>query len=460
MNNHSIDQWSLKQRLTAVSSVILFLAFSVIYFATQSAYTTASKSRLHESMLAQFYALMAVVQDDEVSLLIPDVLRNDRLENLSSGLVAYVLNNDGSLVWQSPSSELFESLPDINFTLELNQLSESNFEGREMFWIGESIIWEHSKTMEKNYYFIIGEKQAILISGVNAFESQILFWLVISAIALLIVFSYAVNFSLRPLRNAQYQIELVSLGRKKIVEGEFPEDLHPLTSSINKLLHSEARQKIRYRDTLGNLAHSLKTPLAIIKGELDKEPTVGVPLNNDVKKRTQLIQSQVDRINDIVKYQLNRSVISSGQTLVKNCPLEVEAEKIISALKKVHREKSLDISHRIETNTIFPGDSGDLLELIGNLTDNACKWAKTMVVLSAKPKDNNLFIYVEDDGSGIAIEQREAILDRGKRLDEQTEGQGLGLSIVMDIIKNYQGNIQIETSALGGALFLISIPLN
>lgn len=460
MKKYSIDQWSLKQRLTAISSIILFIAFSVIYFATQSAYTIASKSRLHESMLAQFYALMAIVQDDQISLLIPDVLRNDRLENLSSGLVAYVLNNDGTLVWQSPSSELFENLPGINNKHTLSKLFESSFEGREMFWIGESIIWEHSKTLEKNYHFIIGEKQTILISGVNAFESQILFWLVISALALLIVFSYAVNFSLKPLRRAQSQIELVSLGKKKLVEGEFPEELHPLTSSINKLLHSEARQKVRYRDTLGNLAHSLKTPLAIIKGELDKDKDKIDMSNNNSVKCTQLIQNQVDRINDIVKYQLNRSVISSGQTLVKNCPLEAEAEKIIDALKKVHREKELDISHRIEANTIFPGDSGDLLELIGNLTDNACKWAETMVVLSAKPKNGSLHIYVEDDGPGIAQEQREAILDRGKRLDEQTEGQGLGLAIVMDIIKNYQGSIQIETSALGGALFLISIPFN
>lgn len=465
MKSRAIDKWSLKQRLTAVSSIILFITFSVIYLATQSAYITASKSRLQESMLAQFYALMAIVQDDEFSLLIPDVLRNDRLENLSSGLVAYVLNDDGSLVWQSPSSELFESLPNIKNKLVLTELSESNFEGRDMFWIGESIIWEHSNTLEKNYYFIIGEKQTILISGVEAFESQILFWLIISAIALLIVFSYAVNFSLMPLKRAQKQIELISQGKEKTVEGDFPEELNPLTSSINKLLASEARQKIRYRDTLGNLAHSLKTPLAIIRGELDKEQNEKNQIgdqhsNNDAEKRKLLLQNQVNRINDIVKYQLNRSVISSGQTLVKNCPLESEAEKIIEALKKVHRDKNLDISHRIETNTIFPGDSGDLLELIGNLTDNACKWANSMVVLSAKPKGDSLFIYVEDDGPGVAIEQREAILDRGKRLDEQTEGQGLGLSIVMDIIKNYQGNIVIETSALGGALFLVSIPLN
>mgnify|MGYP000271223119 CR=1 FL=1 len=241
INRKSIDKWSLKQRLTAVSSIILFVTFSVIYFATQSAYTTVSKSRLHESMLAQIYALMAIAQDDEVSLLIPDLLGNERLENLSSGLVAYVLNEDGSLVWRSPSSDLFTSLPTANKKMVLDELTESLFEGRKMFWIGESIIWEHSQTVTKNYYFIIGEKQSILKSGIQAFESQILVWLLISAVALLVVFSYAVNFSLTPLHRAQRQIELVSKGEAKYVEGDFPEELNPLTSSVNKLLKNEKK---------------------------------------------------------------------------------------------------------------------------------------------------------------------------------------------------------------------------
>jgi len=446
-----MKHWSLKQRLTTVSSIILFIAFSIIYFATQSAYSIASKSRLQESMTAQVYALMAVANDDQGQLFIPDILRNERLENLSSGLVAYVLQDDGSLVWQSPSSELFELLPDRTQIFSMQKITESNFEGRDMFWIGESIIWEHEDNQEKTYIFIVGEKQSILTSAVDKFKNEVFAWLSISGIVLLIVFAYALNFSLTPLKTAQRQIELVRMGETKSVEGEFPEELIPLTSSINQLLESEARQKSRFRDSLGNLAHSLKTPLAIIKGELERESKT---------EKTDILKAQVERIDDIVRYQLNRSVISSGRTLVKTCAVQPEVTKIVDALKKVYKDKGIKIHNRIADNTIFPGDAGDLLELVGNLTENACKWTNSIVVISAKHKEGNFCLYVDDDGLGIEEKNREAILNRGKRLDQSTEGQGLGLSIVMDIIKNYRGEIAIENSALGGALFRITIPLD
>ncbi len=445
-----MKNWSLKQRLTTVSAIILFVAFSIIFLATKSAYLIASKSRLQESMTAQVYSLMAVANDEQGILFIPDILRNERLENLSSGLVAYVLEEDGALIWRSPSSELFQTLPNTNQSFSMLRLNESDLDGREMFWIGESIIWEHEDEQDKTYYFIVGEKQSMLISAVDKFKNEILAWLSISGVALLIVFSYALNFSLRPLQTAQNQIELVSQGKIKNVEGDFPEELIPLTSSINQLLDSEARQKNRYRDSLGNLAHSLKTPLAILKGEIE---------NKKIVDEKYILQTQIERIDDIVRYQLNRSVISSGQTLVRSCRAEPEIQKIVSALNKVHQQKQLLIESRIEKETIFPGDAGDLLELVGNLADNACKWTRSQVVISAKPKDGYFCLYIDDDGPGIAEENKQAILNRGKRLDQKTEGQGLGLSIVMDIINHYQGKITIEDSALGGALFRVAIPL-
>lgn len=449
-----MKNWSLKQRLITVSSIILLIAFSVIFFATQSAYLIGSKARLQENMIAQVYALMAVANDDQGQLFIPDILRNERLDNLSSGLVAYVLNADGSLIWQSPSSALFQTLPDINTPYSMQEISTSKFEGRKMFWVGEAIIWEHEshdgiEEHEKNYYFIVGEKQSILKTAVRNFRNEIFAWLSISGIALLIVFAYALNYSLRPLKTAQRQIELVRLGEARSVEGSFPEELIPLTSSINQLLESEMRQKNRFRDSLGNLAHSLKTPLAILKGEIE---------NKKLLDKNDILKTQIDRIDDIVKYQLNRSVISSGRTLIKTCAVEPEVVKIVDTLNKVYQNKQIKIEYSVASGTLFPGDSGDLLELVGNLSENACKWTRSSVVISAKHKQGEFCLYVDDDGPGIAKTNRAAILNRGKRLDQSTEGQGLGLSIVMDIINNYGGEISIETSALGGALFKINIP--
>lgn len=446
-----MKNWSLKQRLTFVSAFVLTVAFSIIFFATQSAYLIASKNRLQESMTAQVYALMAVANEDQGQLFIPDILRNERLENLSSGLVAYVMDQSGGLVWQSPSSELFQSLPDVNFPYSMQKISESSFEGRDMYWVGVSIIWEHEDEQEKTYYFIIGEKQSILNSSVSKFRKEIAAWLSISGILLLIVFAYALNYTLRPLKKAQTQIEKIREGKVQGLGDDFPEELLPLTMSINQLLESEARQKNRFRDSLGNLAHSLKTPLAIIKGEIE---------NQQISDERNVLKNQVERIDDIVKYQLNRSVISSGRTLVKTCAVQPEVSKIVEALRKVYQSKNINIESRIQSNAIFPGDAGDLLELVGNLTENACKWTNSNVVVSVKHKESHFCLYVDDDGPGIAEENRAAILNRGKRLDQSTEGQGLGLSIVMDIINNYRGEIVIQDSALGGALFLVTIPLD
>ncbi|MCF6193229.1 MAG: ATP-binding protein [Kangiellaceae bacterium] len=452
---NSIKNSSLKQRLTLVSTIILLIAFSIIFFATRSAYVIGSKARLQENMTAQVYALMAIANDDQGQLFIPDVLRNERLENLSSGLVAYVLDSDGTLIWQSPSSELFETLPDTSMLFSMQEISKSTFEGREMYWVGDSIIWEHSdlktnEKLEKSYYFIVGEKRSILKTAIENFTDEIFAWLSISGVLLLVVFTYSLSILLKPLKDAQHQIELVRMGKAKLVEGSFPEELMPLTSSINQLLDSEARQKNRFRDSLGNLAHSLKTPLAILKSEIESNP---------VYDKDDVLKDQVDRIDDIVKYQLNRSVVSAGRTLVKTCAVEPEVIKIVGALRKVHQSKNISVDYRIAEGTIFPGDAGDLLELVGNLSENACKWTNSRVVISAKHKDGSFCLYVDDDGPGIEKPNRAAILNRGKRLDQSTEGQGLGLSIVMDIINNYRGAMSIETSSLGGALFKINMPI-
>jgi len=435
--------------MTVVSTVVLVLAFSTIYFITKSAYTIASKSRIQQSLEAQIYALMAVAEERDGQLYLPEVMRNDRLNHLNSGLVAYVLDVDGDLIWRSKSSDIYSVLPDISLDYSLTKMSESRLENRRMFWIGDTIIWEHENGMEGEYLFLIGEKQTLLSASVRKFKREVLVWLSLTAVVLIFVLGFALNYSLKPLRRAQKQIEQVGAGDAEKVVGEFPAELRPLTDSINQLLESEAQQKSRYRDTLGNLAHSLKTPLAVIKSEIHQL--------HDSDHQGQL-QKQIERIDDIVKYQLNRSVVTAGQTMKRKSEVEPELTKIIDALKKVHREKQLQIEAKVQAGCFFPGDQGDLMELVGNLADNACKWANSKVLITVTQDAKRLMINVEDDGGGVPAEKRALILDRGKRLDQQAEGQGLGLSIVMDIIKTYQGEISIKDSALGGADFELRIP--
>ncbi|TQV84900.1 ATP-binding protein [Aliikangiella coralliicola] len=445
-----MKSWSLKRRMSIVSALVLMLAFSIIYLVTKTAYTSASKARIQESLTAQIYALMAVAEDRDAQLTIPEILRNDQLNHLNSGLVAYVLDVDGDLIWRSRSSDTYAVLPDISLNYSLQKLTESTLDGRAMFWIGDRIVWEHENEMEGEYLFLIGEKQSILSAQVREYKREIATWLWITMFVLIFVLVFALNISLNPLKDAQQQIELISGGDADRVKGEFPKELAPLTTSVNLLLKSEALQKQRYRDTLGNLAHSLKTPLAVINSELQNFP--------DSQQQTQLIK-QVERINDIVRYQLNRSVVTAGQTMRRKSMVEPEANKIIDALRKVHAAKNISIDANVGSETFFPGEQGDLMELVGNLADNACKWAASKVIIDISSNLEELLLSVQDDGPGVPAEKRKLILDRGKRLDQQAEGQGLGLSIVMDIIKTYQGDIQIDDSDLGGAWFKVNIPL-
>ncbi len=458
--------WSLKQRMTLISAIVILVAFSFIYIITKSAYSIASKARIQESLVGQIYGLMADAHDRDAQLFLPKKMRNDRLNHLNSGLVAYVLDVDGDLIWRSHSSDNFSVLPEVSLPYSLKKLTSSVMERQAMFWVGDIIIWEHENGMEGEYLFLIGETQSLLNASVNAFKKQVFIWLSISAVFLIVVLVYALNVSLRPLNTAKSQIELVGCGDADKVTGEFPAELLPLTSSINQLLDSEARQKARYRDTLGNLAHSLKTPLAIIKSELNqatKQEQTGEVRGTKAliaeRDQREQLQKQVERIDDIVRYQLNRSVVTAGQALKRKTLVEPEIKKIVEALNKVHASRQLNIEYHIDSHCYFPGEIGDLMEVVGNLSDNACKWAKSQVIISASQQSDVLVLEVEDDGVGIPEAKRSLILDRGKRLDQKAEGQGLGLSIVMDIIKNYCGDISIKESSLGGTEFLLKIPL-
>jgi two-component system, OmpR family, sensor histidine kinase PhoQ len=446
-----MNSWSLKRRLTLISAVVILMAFYVIYLVTKTAYINASKLRIQESLGAQMYALMAVAEERDAQLIVPEVLRNDRLNHLNSGLVAYVLDVDGDLIWRSRSSDTFAVLPDISLSYSLNRLTESNLDERAMFWLGDKIIWEHENGMEGEYLFLIGENQSIMNIQVREYKKIIATWLWVTTFILIIVLVFALNFSLLPLKHAQKQIELVSCGDAEKVNGLFPIELAPLTTSINRLLESEALQKTRYRDSLGNLAHSLKTPLAVIKSELQ---------NQEASQHKDQLIKQVERIDDIVRYQLNRAVLSPGKTLIRKWPIAAEMAKIVDALNKIHADRNIKVTTNAAPDCFFPGDRGDFLELMGNLADNACKWAKSKVEVSSSHENGYLFLWVDDDGPGIPKEKRELILSRGKRLDQLAEGQGLGLSIVMDIITNYRASMTIEDSHLGGSLFKLKIPLN
>jgi two-component system sensor histidine kinase PhoQ len=231
----------------------------------------------------------------------------------------------------------------------------------------------------------------------------------------------------------------------------YPRELSALTESINSFITSERSQKERYRNTLGDLAHSLKTPLAVVRGAFEQN---AIPT-----ELRESIQEQVDRMTQIVDYQLQRAATSGRTTLAAPVDLLPVINKLVSTLDKVYAEKGISCRVTVHGDITFRGDESDLLEMLGNLLDNAYKFAARMVAVTATKQENDqLLIKIDDDGQGIPEDKVEQVLKRGVRVDERVSGQGIGLAVVRDIVEVYGGSISINTSSMGGSSISITLP--
>jgi len=244
------------------------------------------------------------------------------------------------------------------------------------------------------------------------------------------------------------EIHEVEEARRESLGSGYPRELAGVAGNLNALLIGERKRVVRYRDTLGNLAHSLKTPLAVMRAE----------------GASATVSTEIDRMSGIIDHQLKRAAASGG-ALLGQAPVEVGqvAAELRATLLRVYASKDLVIELAVAPGAQFIGDRGDLTELLGNLLDNACKWCRTRVRFGATteagagPRER-LCLVVEDDGPGISAVDRARVLQRGVRADEKVPGHGLGLSMVHDAVDLYGGRLMIDTSPLGGARFTLRLP--
>jgi two-component system sensor histidine kinase PhoQ len=260
---------------------------------------------------------------------------------------------------------------------------------------------------------------------------------------------------LRPLRQVETEISEIEEGSRSSLSEEYPTELQGVARNMNILIGSERARSDRYRLTLDNLAHSLKTPLAAIRALLNER---GKPGFED------RANEQIDRMDEIVRYQLRKPAAPATERLVlAKVDVGAELDRLVDGLRKVYCEKNPNIDIEVDDSVRFRGDTGDFLELAGNLVDNACKWCDSTVSIritvadSAAGKSGGMVMVVADDGPGIPPDAADALLQRGTRLDESTPGHGIGLAIVQDIARSYGGDLTIARSDLGGAEITVSI---
>ena len=258
---------------------------------------------------------------------------------------------------------------------------------------------------------------------------------------------------LAPFRQLQARLAAVRDGREQRIEGDYPVEVQPLVDDLNSLLDHRARLVERAISKAGDLAHGLKTPLAVLGQEGDRLTAAGQ------YEPAAIIGQQVERMRRQIDYHLAHArAAASGATPGANCALAVSVDGLKRTLARLYAEKGVSIQSAIPPSHCVRMQREDLDEALGNLLDNACKWAKSRIEIASAEEADGIVILVEDDGSGIPADLRVKVLQRGVRADEAAPGSGFGLAIVRDLAELHGGSIQLEASPLGGVRARLTLP--
>lgn len=450
---------SLSARLLVSVSVLLLLFFGATIFVLDTAFQSAGEQARRDILDGHLMQLLAAANPNaEGALSFPPDLHEERFNTIGSGLYGELRDDNNELVWRSRSA-LGLAIPSGEFP-QLGSHAfkrESLADETPLLTLSLAVQWEFPDGDLKPYVFKVAESLDSFNAQIAGFRRQLIGWFAAIALIMLLSISVLMRGLLKPLRQIETEIGEIEGGKRVSLSEKFPTELTGVARNMNLLIDNERARSDRYRYTLDNLAHSLKTPLAAMRA-----------LIRDIAAERRLqgrFNEQIDRMDEIVRYQLRKPAASVADNLVLTAvPVGKEVERLVSGLRKVYHDKRPLIESDVTDGMQFRGDTGDFLEVAGNLLDNACKWCAGRVRITVTPSTgaralaSGMILTVDDDGSGIPEEAAEALLERGTRLDEATPGHGIGLAIVKDIARSYGGKLKIARSDLGGAKITVSIP--
>lgn len=453
---------SLQTRSLLAAGIALAAFLALTGFALDAAIYETLRSSLRDRLQSYVYGYLATSDVARSKRwLPPDVGPDPRFDRPGGSLYAGMngpVENDAGIKsdhWRSPSA-LSTDLPFENQLLPgaTTFTGPVSGAGGKVYVFSQGVSWEVPHQGSVDFTMHVAEDARLLEDQLNVFRGTLLVYLGGLGALLLLLLLATLRWSLRPLRRVADDLVQVERGERERLSGAYPSELARLATNLNAFIDSEREHLQRYRNTLADLAHSLKTPLAVMRSQLESGAE-----GNDLRWT---VLEQVGRMDQIVAYQLARAVASGHTTFAAPVLIGPYAEEIVASLEKVHASKNILCEFDIDPHACFYGEQGDLLELLGNLLENAFKWARRRVLLSAHgqpahgARRGSLELTIEDDGPGVAPEHVEHLLQRGVRGDERVQGHGIGLAIVQDLLKAYHGRLEVSTSAaLGGAAFTL-----
>lgn len=398
---------------------------------------------IESRLKAYSYSILSVAEIDQGDVFMPEQLLEDQFNIGQSGLYASITQSGltPAEIWTSESLLALTIPNEMKFPEVGQSLFYAITLDREKHFVYSFSVSFEAEQISVPFTVNIISNQQEFNNNIQAFEKQLMIAILFLMFVVLAFQVMWLLLTLRPLSRLKTEIKAIEHGDSDRFNNKYPLELEQVTQQLNALLQSEQAQRARFRNALSDLAHSLKTPLAVIQSQTDISETT---------------QSQLSVVNNTIEHQLKKAQ-SAGQAAwhVGVNVLDVST-KLVNSLEKIHHQKALKIQVNCHGEAMFKGDESDLMEILGNLLDNACKAAQNQVSLSVSPKNGKLVMSVEDDGPGVDAELSETIFSRGVRADTYESGHGIGLAIVRDLCDSYQGKLLIEASeTFGGACFKV-----
>lgn len=447
----SFSPRSLAFRVVGLSTVLAIVALVAIATLISTLYQNRAERSFDELLAAHLFNLIGAVGVSPQGELSGD-------PNL--GNIAFSRPDSGYYWEVAPITPAVTGLlrsPSMTEPVEVVPASEVPFDAEyRRFYNVPGIADERLRIVETEFVLDTDEQVARfrvmgnlsrLEAEIAKFNRRIYIYLTVFGIGMVIINGCAILLGLRPLGRISNALADVREGRAQRLSGNFPPEIEPLAAETNALIDNNRRIVERYRTQVGNLAHSLKTPLAVITNE---GRAAGEERGRIIAEQASAMQRQID-------HYLHRARIAAQRdSVVHRTPVADPLARMIRVLDKLNPDKSFELE--VDDGVVFAGEREDFEEIVGNLLENAAKWARTSIRVTAAPAGKAIALAVEDDGPGIPAGKAREAIKRGKRLDETKPGTGLGLSIVADLASEYGGALEIERSDLGGLKALVRLP--
>ncbi len=450
---------SLSFRLIAAASLWSVVALVAAGLILTSLYRRTVEQAFDERLSVYLRTLVGslAAEDNPAHLTDPGNLGEPRFELTYSGWYWQVRHGDRGPVILSSGSLFTDVLNIDNATnrRSVNGMTAGALSGPDNQSL-RAISLSVDLAPDHRYNVLVAGDAGEMADQINSFQRSVFLTLAVFGAGLILATTFQIRWGLRPLDNVRRGLAALRSGKETRFEGPFPAEIEPLAKELNALLKSNQQIIERARTQVGNLAHALKTPLSVILNEA--RATQG-PLAEKVAEQAEIMRLQIN-------HYLERAQIAARSKVIGAVTdVEPVVGSMVRAMGRIHGDRGIAVTAAVPAEARFKGEKQDLEEILGNLVDNACKWAKSAVAVTVayqKPKDEDassgLILRIDDDGPGLTAEQRGEATRRGRRLDESKPGSGLGLSIVTDLVQLYEGSFRLARSPAGGLRAEVELP--